>query len=224
MPNVASEMLKAAAEAVSGDRERTHGSALQNHQNIARMWSAYLVNAGGQEIGPVDVANMMELLKVARRQSGAHNMDDYVDGAGYAAMALEVREMSEDETLRQRMKRAEHAPNQGTDSFKAAYVGDRDAQIEQDFEERMSGGLAQGTAETQYEFTRTDQVLDSGMEKEDPRAYEDQMDTAEAIRDRAKAITEDLLDEPDELEDDETELPSPDEMAKKLAPEKPEDT
>ena len=36
-----------------------------------------------------DAANMMELLKIARRKAGAHNPDDYVDAAGYAAIAHE---------------------------------------------------------------------------------------------------------------------------------------
>ena len=32
---------------------------------------------------------MMELLKIARRKLGRFNKDDYIDGAGYAAVALE---------------------------------------------------------------------------------------------------------------------------------------
>ena len=32
---------------------------------------------------------MMELLKIARRKLGVFNPDDYVDGAGYAAVAFE---------------------------------------------------------------------------------------------------------------------------------------
>ena len=33
----------------------------------------------------------MEGLKIARRYSGGFNADDYLDGAGYAACAYEVR-------------------------------------------------------------------------------------------------------------------------------------
>jgi hypothetical protein len=34
---------------------------------------------------------MMECLKIARRYTGDFNPDDYVDGAGYSAVAGEVR-------------------------------------------------------------------------------------------------------------------------------------
>lgn len=36
-----------------------------------------------------DVANMMEILKVARRYNGTFNPDNYVDGCGYSAVAYE---------------------------------------------------------------------------------------------------------------------------------------
>jgi hypothetical protein len=38
---------------------------------------------------------MMEGMKIARRYSGSHNVDDYVDGAGYAACAGEIAERQE---------------------------------------------------------------------------------------------------------------------------------
>ena len=38
-----------------------------------------------------DVANLMELLKVARRKLGSFNPDDYVDGAGYSGVSYECR-------------------------------------------------------------------------------------------------------------------------------------
>jgi hypothetical protein len=36
---------------------------------------------------------MMEALKIARRYSGAFNPDDYLDGAGYAGVAYEIKAM-----------------------------------------------------------------------------------------------------------------------------------
>jgi hypothetical protein len=36
---------------------------------------------------PHDVAIMMALLKIARTQTGVYNRDDYVDAAGYIALA-----------------------------------------------------------------------------------------------------------------------------------------
>lgn len=88
----AGDICARAAELVGGDREKTHGSKLDNHIKIARMWNAYLHNKLGVDPGitPLDVANLMETLKIARRQSGTHNDDDYVDGAGYAGVAGEI--------------------------------------------------------------------------------------------------------------------------------------
>jgi len=39
---------------------------------------------------------MMELLKIARRKLGDLNVDDYTDGAGYAAVAYECRTHEEE--------------------------------------------------------------------------------------------------------------------------------
>lgn len=96
----ASEICAKAGELVGGDRAATHGDKVANHENIARLWVAYLAHriiprnsAAGYPCSPLDaldVANMMELLKIARRMAGAHNIDDYVDGAGYAACAGEI--------------------------------------------------------------------------------------------------------------------------------------
>jgi hypothetical protein len=37
---------------------------------------------------------MLEALKIARRYSGAHNIDDYIDGAGYAGCAGEIADIN----------------------------------------------------------------------------------------------------------------------------------
>lgn len=96
MKKKATDILDDARAIVGGDRASTHGDKVTNHQNIARLWSAYLWNSGAEiDLSPLDVANMMELLKIARRQAGAHNVDDYVDGAGYAACAGEIAEIME---------------------------------------------------------------------------------------------------------------------------------
>lgn len=88
----AKEMLEHTTELVGGDRAHTHGDKVANHENIATLWSGYLFNKGPalkNGVGAEDVANMMELMKIARRQAGAFNPDDYADGAGYAAVAFE---------------------------------------------------------------------------------------------------------------------------------------
>lgn len=82
------EILETSLNLVSGNRNDTHGDKLKNHQNIADLWSAYL----GIEISPMQVATLMVLLKVARTKEGSHNIDDYIDACGYAAIAGDIAE------------------------------------------------------------------------------------------------------------------------------------
>jgi len=101
MPTAAN-LLKDAADLVGGDRHSQHGDKRANMQNIADMWNALLYAKFRRDGSPdagfpshlkltaVDVASMMELMKVARRYLGSHNIDDYLDAAGYAAVAAEV--------------------------------------------------------------------------------------------------------------------------------------
>ena len=77
-----------AKDIVSTDRELTHGNKKINHDNIAKMWSAYR----DRDISGRDVALMMVLLKVARTKAGSHNTDDYVDMVGYSSIAGELSE------------------------------------------------------------------------------------------------------------------------------------
>ena len=86
----AKEALEKAAELVGGDRAEAYGDIYQNHENISMLWNGYLYNV--DELRPEDVANMMELMKIARRKTGVFNEDNYVDGAGYSGVALECRE------------------------------------------------------------------------------------------------------------------------------------
>jgi hypothetical protein len=88
----AKDIATKAADLVGGGRADTHGDLLINHENIAHVWNGIL-RAAGKNAAPLDaldVANMMEGLKIARRYTGTLNLDDYVDGAGYAACAGEI--------------------------------------------------------------------------------------------------------------------------------------
>lgn len=85
----AKTILNKAIKLVDGDRKDTHGGMAENHENIARLWNGYLWNV--DKLTGADVANMMELLKVARRKLGSFNEDDYVDGAGYSAVSFECK-------------------------------------------------------------------------------------------------------------------------------------
>ena len=86
------KILEQTKKLVSTDREDKHGDKVQNHENIARLWSGVIQNKTKLNIQllPEDVANMMALLKIARTQAGHHNIDDYVDACGYSAIAGEI--------------------------------------------------------------------------------------------------------------------------------------
>lgn len=90
----AEDIANKAAELVGGDRAKSHGDKVLNHQKIAAVWNGILTAAGKSPVMPLDghdVANLMEGLKIARRYLGSPNDDDYIDGAGYAAVAGEIR-------------------------------------------------------------------------------------------------------------------------------------
>jgi hypothetical protein len=90
----AADVIRHAADLVSGDRAAQNGDATLNLQNIAAVWNGILTAAGVLTSRPLDahdVANLMEGFKIARRYSGAFNSDDYADAAGYAGLAAEVQ-------------------------------------------------------------------------------------------------------------------------------------
>ena len=92
------EIAETAAKLVGGDRQATHGDKSINFRNTAEMWNAILaakMRQGGADYLPIwldayDVANMLEAFKIARRYSGKFNLDDHIDGAGYAACSGEI--------------------------------------------------------------------------------------------------------------------------------------
>jgi hypothetical protein len=79
-------ILRTAEELINGNRHAEYGPALQMHQRIGALWSAYL----GHEVSPVDVAMMMVLLKASRIKVGGSVGDSFVDIAGYSAIAGEM--------------------------------------------------------------------------------------------------------------------------------------
>lgn len=80
------DILRKAEECVCGQREQDYGSPEDNFQIIADLWTAYL----REQIEPIDVANMMALLKIARIRSGSGTEDSFIDLAGYAACGGEI--------------------------------------------------------------------------------------------------------------------------------------
>lgn len=82
-----SECLDTAKEIVCKDREGTYGKPENNFKLIADLWSVYK----GETFTAEDVATMMILLKIARISAGKYKSDNYIDIAGYAACACELR-------------------------------------------------------------------------------------------------------------------------------------
>ena len=69
------------------NRPALHGSARDNFKKIAALWSAYL----DTEVTIQDVGFMMAMLKAVRHKNGDRdNVDNFVDGANYIALAGEM--------------------------------------------------------------------------------------------------------------------------------------
>ena len=80
------ENLKTALKLLSGKRQHEYGNKKENHENISRLWSAYL----NYPISAHDVSILMLLLKVARAKFGNPSSDTYIDMVGYSAIAGEL--------------------------------------------------------------------------------------------------------------------------------------
>jgi hypothetical protein len=80
------DILEAATALTYGDRNDQHGHPYVNHDNIAHIWSVIL----GYKIEPFQVALCMAGLKLARLAGNPDNMDSYIDGAAYLAIAGEL--------------------------------------------------------------------------------------------------------------------------------------
>jgi len=81
------EFLSEAVRLSGTDRQKDYGDKIENHDNIARLWSAYL----DIKIEAHDVALMMVLLKMARTKLGAVSKDTYIDMSAYSAKAGEIK-------------------------------------------------------------------------------------------------------------------------------------
>lgn len=104
-PLTAANLCIEAAQLVSGSRATTHGDKRANFTAIADLWNGYwrikCRTADERIVTPftaLDVGNMMELLKIARRLNGTFNADDYIDAAGYAGCTGEIAAHEQEKT------------------------------------------------------------------------------------------------------------------------------
>lgn len=86
--------LKEANETINGDRQDIHGNPEDSFSLIAKYWDAYLAKVFGykanfQVLKALDVAHMMMLFKIARMQGQKPCRDNYIDCAGYSAIAAD---------------------------------------------------------------------------------------------------------------------------------------
>ena len=84
---ITKDILKEADKLIAGERHEDYGDKVKNHNNIAKLWSAYL----DTPVTAHDVAIMMTLLKVARTKLGAVSKDTYIDMSAYGAIAGEIK-------------------------------------------------------------------------------------------------------------------------------------
>jgi len=87
----ASEIASSASDLVSGDRADAYGDAVEGWQRTADIWNAILRAAGHNIIIDAHTASLMMVgLKISRCFVGPFRADNYVDAAGYAALAGEI--------------------------------------------------------------------------------------------------------------------------------------
>ena len=86
------EFLDSVKQIICVDRKDQHGNPEDTFGRIAVLWTAYMQVRYGVpvQIGKRDVALMMNLFKVGRSCGNSVNLDNYMDMAGYAALAAEL--------------------------------------------------------------------------------------------------------------------------------------
>ena len=90
--SIRDDILCEAMQCITVDRAATHGDAEDSFQTIADVWSWWLSNRPlpDDPLTAADVAMMMALFKVGRIAGNKTHADNYVDLAGYAALAGEI--------------------------------------------------------------------------------------------------------------------------------------
>ena len=99
-PSTRVRILYEGAKLTGGVRDSAYGEPVGNMQDIAAMWSTYLIgkhrgdllDENGFKLSGEDVAHMMSLMKIVRTYAPALTPDNYIDGATYGAIAGECAE------------------------------------------------------------------------------------------------------------------------------------
>lgn len=98
------EILDAAKQIVTRDRNSHYGEPEDNFDVIAKFWNNYLITTQGVclYLSAPDVAIMMALFKIGRIATARDmNEDSYIDAAGYIACAEECAVKEEERLAKQ---------------------------------------------------------------------------------------------------------------------------
>lgn len=99
-------IIDSAAKLVAGDRQEAYGDPMDGMVRLAIALNAWLHmtgNATPRPLSPKDAAMFQVMLKIARSETGPLRMDNFVDLAGWAAVAGEVAARIAEPAPEQRM-------------------------------------------------------------------------------------------------------------------------
>jgi hypothetical protein len=80
-------ILNAAKQLISGEREATYGSAVDDFTRTGKMWAAIL---GVGEVSAEQVALCMAAVKIGRLCNTPNHADSWVDACGYLALGGDI--------------------------------------------------------------------------------------------------------------------------------------
>lgn len=80
-------LCEEALRTINGERQDQYGNPEDTFALIASLWGAYL----GVDVKAENVADMMQLLKIAREKGGKGKRDNLVDNIGYALLGADMR-------------------------------------------------------------------------------------------------------------------------------------
>jgi len=86
------EVLETATQIITKERVEVHGTPENSFGDIAEVWNWFLGDALKRPLESWEVSLMMTLFKIARAKNQPDHVDNFVDGIGYLAIAVELFE------------------------------------------------------------------------------------------------------------------------------------
>lgn len=90
------QILRLATKAV-GERNVRYGEPEDCFERISQLWLAWLRIRRNEDLGSVDVAVMMLLMKIARLANDPKHLDTWIDICGYGACGGELATVMEEQ-------------------------------------------------------------------------------------------------------------------------------